>query len=206
MDQQNGAAGNTGNGPNGQLLASVVRDWANYDLDSPGQFLNSLPASSNKDTAVSIFALRAAQEDPQSAEQWVGTISDPGMQQRVSMGVAFQMLQQDPGNFSAFVSSNTLLSDQQKQMLQNIPPDAMQNMNRFNTMMGGGDAMQNMFENMMINGGGPFGGGPGGPGGGQGGPGAQRGGFGGPGGGGQVNGGRLNVNGNGGGGGQGGGN
>jgi hypothetical protein len=192
MDQQNTAAGNTTNGQkNAQLLAAAIRDWANYDLDSPGAFLNSLPASPNKDSAVGIFALRAAQEDPQSAVQWVSTISDEGMRSRLTMGVAFQMLQQDPAQFNTFVANTTLLSDQQKQMLQSIPPDAAQNMNRMNTMMGGGDAMQNMTENMMINGGGPFGGGGRGrggfggppPGGGQGGGGPPPGGGGGPGGG-----------------------
>ncbi|MGA2052107.1 MAG: hypothetical protein ABSH19_02215 [Opitutales bacterium] len=179
VDQQNNAAGNPGQNSQ-QLLAAAVRDWANYDLDAPGQFLNQLPASPDKDTAVGIFALRAAQEDPQSAEQWVSTISDPGMQSRISMGVAFQELQQDPGNFSAFVANDTLMNDQQKQMLQNLPPNIMQNMNQFNNMMGGADAAQNMFENMMINGGGPFGGGGGrGFGGGGGGPGGPGGGGGG---------------------------
>jgi hypothetical protein len=195
MDQQSTGGGTAGSA---SLLAAAIRDWSTYDLDTPGQFLNQLPASPTKDSAIGIFALSAAQEDPQSAMQWVSTVSDDGMRNRLTMGVAFQMLQQDPASFNAFVNSNTtLLSDQQKQMLQNIPPNMAERMNGINAMMGGGDAMQNVMQNMIINGGsfpgqggqggGGFGGGRrgfgGGGGGGQGGGGGNGGGGGGNGGG-----------------------
>jgi hypothetical protein len=176
-DAANAAGNTTGAQNTGPLLANVIRTWANDDIDAPGQFLNQLPASPTKDSAVAIFAMRAAQEDPAGAVQWVGSISNDQMRQGVAGMVAFNMLQQDPAAFNTFVNNTTLLSDQQKQMLQNIPPQAVERMNQFNNMMGGGNAMQTMMENMMINGGGPFGGRGFGGGGG-------RGGFGGGGGGG----------------------
>jgi hypothetical protein len=171
--------------PNGQLLASAIQSWAGYDLDGPGQFLNQLPASPTKDSSVAIFAMSSTSEDPQSAMQWVNTISNDQTRQGATIGVALQWMQQDPASFNAYLSTSTTLSDQQKQMLSNIPPQMVQRMGQFNTMMGGGNAVQTIMENMLINGGGPGGGGFGGGGfGGQGGQGGAAGGgnFGGRGG------------------------
>ncbi len=158
--------------PNGQLLASTIQNWASYDLDGPGQFLNQLPASPTKDSSVAIFAMSSSSEDPQSAMQWVGTITNDQTRQGATIGVTLQWMQQDQAGFNSYLSTSTTLSDQQKQMLSNIPPQMVQRMGQFNTMMGGGNAVQTIMENMLINGGGPGGGGFGGGGfGGQGGPG-----------------------------------
>jgi hypothetical protein len=166
IDQQTQPAAPDPNNPNpgqpnlgGQLLASAIQSWANYDLDAPGQFLNSLPASPTKDTSVAIFSLHASQEDPSSAMQWVSTITNDQVRQGVTMGVAIQWLQQDPNGFNQFVANTTILTDQQKQMLSNIPPQALQGMTRFNSMMGG-NAIQQMMENALINGSGGAGPGP----------------------------------------------
>jgi hypothetical protein len=159
QDQQNADPNNPA--ANGQLLASAIQSWAGYDLDGPGQFLNQLPASPTKDSSVAIFAMRSTSEDPQSAMQWVSTITDPQMQNGATIGVALQWMQQDQAGFNTYLSTSTTLSDQQKQMLSNIPPQMVQRMGQFNNMMGGGNAVQTIMENMLINGGG-FGGGAGG--------------------------------------------
>jgi hypothetical protein len=172
MDVQNAAGADPNNpsaGPNGQLLASAIQSWTNYDLDAAGQFLNQLPSSPTKDSSVAIFALSSTQEDPGSAMQWVDTITDDNLRQRATFGVALQWMQQDQAGFNQYVSTSTTLSDQQKQMLSNLPPQMVQGMSRFNAMLGGGNAVQNLMQNAIINGGGPFGGGQGGPGGGPGG-------------------------------------
>jgi hypothetical protein len=156
--------------PNGQLLATAIQSWAGYDLDGPGQFLNQLPASPTKDSSVAIFAMSSTSEDPQSAMQWVNTITNDQTRNGATIGVALQWMQQDQAGFNAYLSTSTTLTDQQKQMLSNIPPQMVQRMGQFNSMLGGGNAAQTLMENMLINGGGGFGG-PGGGFGGRGGPG-----------------------------------
>jgi hypothetical protein len=173
MDQQSAsAAGNNtnGNGPNqppGSTLASVMSSWSQYDLDGPAQFLNNMQASSTKDSAVAVFAMAAGQENPQDAVPWVSSIGDDALRQRMAAVVALQMLGQDPNTYNQFMSSTNLLTDQQKQMLNNLPP---QMANRFSNALNGGGGL----------GGGGFGGGGGGGfggGGGGGGPGGGGGGF-----------------------------
>jgi hypothetical protein len=44
------------------------------------------------------------------------------------------------------------LSDQQKSMLAEIPPDTLQSLTQFSTVLGGGDAVQSMIENAILNG------------------------------------------------------
>lgn len=177
MDLQNaGDPNNPQTGLNGQLLASTIRSWAEYDLDGPGQFLNQLPASPTKDTSVAIYALNASQEDPASAMNWVGSIANDQVRQGVTFGVAMQWMQEDQGAFNAYLATSTAVDDQTKQILSNIPPDMVQNMGRFNQMMGGNNTMQQVMQNAILSGNGlPGGAGPGG--------GRGAGGFGGPGGG-----------------------
>jgi hypothetical protein len=124
MDAQASAAAqaNGGTATNGYLLADAMRTWASYDLDGTGDFLNQLPASPDKDGAVATFALYAAQEDPASAMNWVNTISDPQMQQRLAMVTALEWQQTDPDGYNQFISTTNVLSPQQIQMISNIPP------------------------------------------------------------------------------------
>jgi len=150
---------------NGQLLATAIQSWASYDLDGPGQFLNQQPPSPAKDSSVAIFAMRSSAEDPQGAMQWVGTITDNQTRSGATIGVALQWMAQDQAGFNAYVSTSTTLTDQQKQMLSSIPPQMIQRIGQFNNVMGGGNAVQTIMENMLINGRG-LGGGLGGQGGG----------------------------------------
>jgi len=140
------------NSQEGTLLATTIRAWTTYDLDSAGSFLNLLPSSPSKDPAVAIFALRASQEDPQGAFQWVSTISDPQMRSGLTAGLALLWMQQDQTGFNQFVSTTTVLSDEQKQMISTIPAQAAQSLTQLNTVMGGGDAVQTMLENSILNG------------------------------------------------------
>ncbi len=140
------------NSAEGTLLATTIRAWTTYDLDSAGQFLNLLPTSPTKDPAVAIFALRASQEDPQGAFQWVSTISDPQMRNGLTVGLSLLWMQQDQAGFNQFLSTSTLLNDDQKQMISTIPAQAAQSLSQLNTVMGGGDAVQTMLENSILNG------------------------------------------------------
>ncbi|HTB62299.1 MAG TPA: hypothetical protein VK737_01815, partial [Opitutales bacterium] len=123
MDAQASAAAQANGGTsNSYLLADAMRTWASYDLDGTGDFLNQLPASPDKDGAVATFALYAAQDDPASAMNWVNTISDPQMQQRLAIVTALEWQQADPDGYNQFISTTSVLSPQQIQALNNIPP------------------------------------------------------------------------------------
>jgi hypothetical protein len=168
MDNQ-AALDPSGDGQSTQLLASAIRSWSAYDLDAPAQFLNQLPASEGKDDAVALFAMSAGQQDPDGAIQWVGTIADPDMRSRAATMVALEMLSQDPDAANQFLANTTLLTDQQKQALTNLPP-------RMATRLGfalaggmggganagtggpggGGGGRGNRLGNMVLNGGGIF--------------------------------------------------
>ena len=139
-------------GTSGQLLATAIRAWTAYDLDNVGSFLNLLPSSPTKDPAVAIFALRSSQEDPSSAFQWVNSISSDDMRMGMTVGVALEWMQQDPNGYHQFLATTTALTDQQKVILAGIPPDALQGLAQFNSVLGGGDAVQAMIENAIING------------------------------------------------------
>ncbi|HTB63090.1 MAG TPA: hypothetical protein VK737_05835 [Opitutales bacterium] len=143
----------SGNGaPQGQMLATAIRAWTNYDLNPAGEFLNLLPASPAKDPAVAIFALRSSQEDPASAFQWVNSISDEQMREGMTVGVALEWMEQEPTGYNQFLSSTTSLTEQQKLMLSGIPPETLQSLTQFNTVLGGGDAVQTMMENAILTG------------------------------------------------------
>jgi hypothetical protein len=152
IDAESTPADNSENSPNGTLLATTIRAWTTYDLDSAGQFLNLLPTSPTKDPAVAIFALRASQEDPEGAFQWISTISDPQMRNGLTVGLSLLWMQQDQAGFNQFLSTSTLLNDDQKQMISTIPAQAAQSLSQLNTVMGGGDSVQTMLENSILNG------------------------------------------------------
>ena len=208
MDQQAGTTPGANGQANNQLLANAISSWASYDLDAPAQFLNQLPAGAGKDNAVAIFAMSAGQQDPASAEQWVGTITDDQLRARAATAVAFEMLAQDPNTFNTFISNTTLIPDQAKQALQSIPPGMVNGIGYalaggtggfggggFGGGGGGfgggapggggqvGTGIQGVINSSILNGGGPLGrimngGGPGGGGGGNGGGGGGGGGGG----------------------------
>ena len=118
MDQLNAAAGvNVNNGDS--LLSHAIDIWSRYDLNAAGQYLNQLPASPSKDSAIASFADRAAQDNPGSAMQWVATIQDPQTRQDSTQQVAKQWAKQDPAAFNQFLSTTTTLTDQQKTSLLN---------------------------------------------------------------------------------------
>ncbi len=127
-----------------------MRTWTDYDLDSAGQFLNQLPNTPAKDPAVAIFALRASLENPSDVFAWVNTISDESLRMRITGAVALQWMKQDPDGYKQFLGNTTQLSDQQRQMLMNIPPEALGSLAQFNDLLGGGDSAQKILEQSLI--------------------------------------------------------
>jgi hypothetical protein len=133
----------------GMLLANAILAWSQDDLDGPGNFLNQLPNSPDKDRAVAVFAMHASQEDPESAVKWIGTITDKGTQNMVTMSVATQMYEQDPAMFNNFIQTSDLVSDSQRQSMQQMIPMMAGASKMMQSSSGGGDMMSGMMESML---------------------------------------------------------
>jgi hypothetical protein len=153
-------------GNNANSIAGVISTWAGYDLNAAGLYLNTMAASSEKDAAVASFAIQAGQQDPQSAMNWVNTVSDPGVKERLALVTALQWEQTDANGANQFISTTDILTDADKSLIANIPPPILDMLSGNGPGGPGGP------------GGGPGGAGPGGggPGGGRGGPGGGPGG------------------------------
>ncbi len=139
---------NPGAGP-GMLLANAILAWSQYDLDGPGNFLNQLPNSPNKDRAVAVFAMHASQEDPESAVKWIGTITDKGTQSMVTMSVATQMYEQDPAMFNNFMQTSDLVSDSERKSMQSVIPMLAATSKLMKNTSANGDIMSGMMEGML---------------------------------------------------------
>ncbi len=134
----------------GMVLANAIMAWSQDDLDGPGAFLNTLPASPDKDRAVAVFTMQASEEDPESAAKWLGTISDSGVRNSVTMVVAMQMYQQDPAMFTNFINTNDQMSADEKQNMQRIAPIMAMSSQLLSGSGGkGGNFMSNMIESML---------------------------------------------------------
>ena len=133
----------------GMLLANAILAWSQDDLDGPGNFLNQLPNSPNKDRAVAVFAMHASQEDPESAVKWIGTITDKNTQNMVTMSVATQMYEQDPAMFNNFVQTSDLVSDSERQSMQQMIPMMAGASKLMQSTAGGGDMMSSMMESLL---------------------------------------------------------
>jgi len=105
------------------LATSLVERWTRYDLDSAAQWLNSIPPSPEMDRAVAIFSMRAAQDDPGTAlTSWVPSISDSGMQDRLTRGIAPLLKEQNPEAFEEYLSQSDF-SEEFKEQLRNAEPN-----------------------------------------------------------------------------------
>ena len=118
----NGGGGAGGGGPGGgrgnnSLLAQTINSWvAAGGVDDAGQYLNSLPASTDKDKAVSSFVSNVMTEDPSGAMNWAKTIADPNTQLQSMDRVAGTWNQIDPQGFQQYLG--TLDQSTAAQLLQ----------------------------------------------------------------------------------------
>jgi hypothetical protein len=99
-------AGGRRGGGGGSLLAQTITDWVSAgDAADAGNYINGLPASADKDTAVSSFVSSVMTESPSSAMGWAQTITDPAIQQQSMDRVAATWNQQDPDAFQQYLTT-----------------------------------------------------------------------------------------------------
>ncbi|HTB63071.1 MAG TPA: hypothetical protein VK737_05740 [Opitutales bacterium] len=93
-------------GAGGNLLSTTINDWvSNGGEDDAGAYLNSMPASTEKDTAVSTFISGTMAEDPATAMNWAKTITDPNMQLNSMDRVAATWNSEDPQGFASYLAT-----------------------------------------------------------------------------------------------------
>jgi hypothetical protein len=103
--QQTANGGGRG-GRGNSLLATAVGTWVQEgDVDSAGAYLNSLPASNDKDQAVMAFVTSASVDDPAGAMQWAATITNPQLQLRAEEQDAVPYSQSDPAGWVNYLAT-----------------------------------------------------------------------------------------------------
>ncbi len=108
-----------------QLVPIITRQWATYDLDAAGQWLNSMPPSRELDRAVSIYAITAAQESPALAMEWAESAAQSGRGNWAKRRVAQEFYRQDPEGFEQYLASSKLSEEEANRLRREaVDPDA----------------------------------------------------------------------------------
>lgn len=98
--------------------AAIIREWTRYDLAASAEWLNSLPDSPDLDRAVASYAFRAAEEDPEAAMTWAGSIKNDRRRSWMMERVAGTWKEQDSETFQSYLDSSEL-SEEQRDRLEN---------------------------------------------------------------------------------------
>jgi hypothetical protein len=98
--------------------AEIIREWTRYDLVASAEWLNSLPDSPDLDRAVASYAYRAAEEDPEAAMTWAGSIKDDRRRSWMMERVAGSWREQDAATFQTYLD-NAGLSEEQRNRMEN---------------------------------------------------------------------------------------
>lgn len=98
--------------------AAIIREWTRYDLAASAEWLNSLPDSPELDRAVASYAFRAAEENPEAAMTWAGSIKDDRRRSWMMERVAGTWKEQDAATFELYLN-NTELTAEQRDRLEN---------------------------------------------------------------------------------------
>jgi hypothetical protein len=131
-----GQAGGRG-GRGGNLLATAVGQMVSVgDVDVAGNYLNTLQTGPEKDSAVTAFITGAASEDPAGAMNWIPTISNPNMQNRMRAVIATTWSQSNPDEFNAYLK--TLDPTTAQQLVLVVQQNQQPNNNGFGGGFNGG--------------------------------------------------------------------
>lgn len=98
--------------------AEIIREWTRYDLVASAEWLNSLPDSPELDRAVASYAYRAAEEDPEAAMTWAGSIKNDRRRSWMMERVAGSWKEQDAATFQTYLD-NAGLSEEQRDRMEN---------------------------------------------------------------------------------------
>ena len=80
--------------------------------------MTGLPAGGSRDAAVAKFSSQVVATDPDGADQWAESISDPQARQTQVAAVLQKWMQADPTNASVAVQKSSLPANLKTQLLQ----------------------------------------------------------------------------------------
>ncbi len=103
----------------GEAVTVVVEQWSRYDLEGPGVWLNQLPSGPLVDRALSIYATRAAQEDPMAAASWAETISSEQRRDRSLARIARIWKETDAEGFENWIEK-VELPEESRERIRNM--------------------------------------------------------------------------------------
>jgi len=89
-----------------QMIRGLVERWAGSNLDEAGSWLDTLPSSSLRDSAVAGFIGKVAKANPQVALEWAATISDENTAGEQRTSILESWRKKDPDSARAWQSKN----------------------------------------------------------------------------------------------------
>jgi hypothetical protein len=95
---------------------AIIREWTRYDLAASAEWLNSLPDSPELDRAVASYAYRAAEEDPEAAMTWAGSIQNDRRRSWMMERVAGTWKEQDAESFQIYLDAADFTEEQRERM------------------------------------------------------------------------------------------
>jgi hypothetical protein len=104
-------------GSRSRAMASVAGRWASKDPNAAGTWLDSIPASPERNEAVVNFAWTVRREDPEAAMIWAGTITEEEQRNETTYRLAREWVREDPESAKAWVGQSALPENLRQRLL-----------------------------------------------------------------------------------------
>ena len=91
-----------------EAYGEAIGSWAREDPAAAGEFLATMQASPERDSAVESYATRVSREDPATAMEWASTIANDEVRQSATVDVARDWYRKDQAAASEWIQSSGL--------------------------------------------------------------------------------------------------
>jgi hypothetical protein len=98
-------------------LTKAFGDWEDSDPAAAGQYLLAMPNSTQRDSAISGFAMGYAWQNPQLAIAWAQDIQDPALRLTSLTRAGFAYYRRDPAGAHAWMQNSSLPAETQQQII-----------------------------------------------------------------------------------------
>lgn len=97
--------------PKAEAYEEAMESWTREDPIAAGEYLATLPASAARDAATGAFAERVSREDPETAMEWAGTISDLDLRNETIIEVAQDWYRSDRAATETWMQTSGLSAE-----------------------------------------------------------------------------------------------
>ena len=101
-----------------EAYEEAMESWARENPTEAGEFLSTLDASPEKDSAIEAYATRVSREDPVAAMEWADTISDADLKLETQVDVARDWYRSDQAAANEWIAANNLSEENVKQITE----------------------------------------------------------------------------------------